>query len=1216
MAQTVCINPPTKSQTSEIVDKVAAEISRRPVSGSAARSIAGGFVGNVIDKQTDMYDEHGVPLFTMVGLLAGTRMGVRATGVAGSAIKTGVDAVVPRRIKELMEIDKLKKNQDMMDAYGYSGNPLDEVEVAGFRGAINGVRTSLAEGRSGVAGFFNSTWVKSQFSTLRELGKASPVANKMISFLSSVPDKIKQMRGDLVVRYNTKYGTGAFEAFTSTKGVEIARPIMDRILAASNIDPTTMDQRRFVQELEESITRLLDTGFGGPNATERNAVTEAYAVKPWAKTFDEQIMARPEIAEYVNTYRDWFSRINRQHLEESTRLLNIATDELKVIVGNREFEGSAFGTIYTKHIPKIVDDFVASNMTWKQYVDSVDGETRNSVAALNEAMTSEREQMRVKVLFNRIRELRTQINGQERLHHAYVPHLEDKQKMASIKRRLLERGEIRPDGVGGDESVRGLPTFDDWVERKYYQTNYGNDRKLYAEDGELTDYSVKAFSGIKQAETRFNTQLSNMASTGKITAEQYREATTRLKEFVKKGRRSNADGTMRDYYYLEAPQGLSFNPFEEANDKAFKVFSAQHRANKFDVKKSSRIDYQRKLDMPYEFRQTNLERVATGYANDVAPRLHSYKNNIYDVTDFHKHWITPLQRDLANSPIVHDAEKIANRVAGIYNTSMRVNNFNSPDDMQSFEKMARVSNVWRNLMATAYQYGIGFYNLFEHAVQTPTLTSWDAYGNTMRLFGTNRAAANAMADTILDFKVLDMQLKGQGGNYVTFDDIGTTTWAERTLEQTANFSANFSVSKYLGRGLGIDVERGGLLRIAFDGFMGGNAMSTAINGHASLYELRKLTEAYNVLRNIPEGQPKIARVNGRRYNIGDVERKLANLGIDETNINGYMEPRTQSFLKDFMENIEAGRRLTPDEIEDNANSLQYILTVLNTSTENYQATNQFFRPEKAMTPGGRLAYQYSTYSYNQILQNVQRRIRFPIDNWRNSIPETAQNESMAKILYYYNTGDFDALRGMGLTNKHIQDFPADAYNQAFKFFAGAVGMSIAGHATVDTFRDVVANPFKDREDQWARLRRRTIVNPLAPKSEQMTFTELESFGEWMTQFPMYLAGVTIDTGLMGRFDAFYSTYGRQSLLDLTPVTRAANDLYRDMNKVVSGGVPELSNTLSDVALRNSLRYFPVVGASPFSEVRGVVRSRLLEDPKTRRPTLDGGPITPQNILPR
>jgi hypothetical protein len=73
------------------------------------------------------------------------------------------------------------------------------------------------------------------------------------------------------------------------------------------------------------------------------------------------------------------------------------------------------------------------------------------------------------------------------------------------------------------------------------------------------------------------------------------------------------------------------------------------------------------------------------------------------------------------------------------------------------------------------------------------------------------------------------------------------------LEGGANLSANFSLTKYLGRGLkyvglGFDVENTGLFRIAFDGFMGGNAMSTAINAHASMNELRKLTQIYKAVR--------------------------------------------------------------------------------------------------------------------------------------------------------------------------------------------------------------------------------------------------------------------------------------------------------------------------------------------------------------------------------
>ena len=1215
----VCINPPTPQQQAQVVDQVAERLPS-DIPRSLARSIAGGFVGNVIDNQLDPYDEGGMPIFTALGLLAGSRTGIRATSFAGSKIRAGVDAVVPAEYKRFADADGLARKQQEMDAWGAKILATDTANVNGFTRAINGVRNSLASGREGVDGFFQSGWVRSQFSTLRAIAKNAPIAHKMSQFFVDLPNQIKIMKGDMQQAYNARFGTDAFEQYVPTKGVPMAREIMKSIADQVGIDQNTLTDDKVRSELMEAIMRIRDTDLGG-DVVRRKGVDQAYMDNPWKRAFDDALIQDADFRAFSDNIKDFFLRAENEIKQNLVRSMDEAIDEIAVIVKGPDFK-TPHKTLYRESLHDLLKDFRASKMSWKQYLESSSKDQNNLATEILTSLNQESSDSRVSILFNRVRELQTKVNSQDSFSGAYIPHTEDHRKMRVLKQRMLERGQLRPDGAAtdlrpGDEGY--LPTFDEYVERKTYQVNYGNDRRLYAEDGQMADMNLKTYRSSSEAKSDFNRLLTQKRANGEISEQQYATAVRMRDSFLRTGRKADKDGNMSDFHYLEAPENFEFNLFDTNNRAAFKVFSGQYRLKGFDVKKSARIDYQRKVDMPYEFRQTDIYSVMNGYANDVAPRLHSMKNGIYDIADFRSKWIGTLRNQLGNSPAAQHAEEVAERIQSIYNASMRVSSFDTLEKMNSYEKMARVSNLWRNVMATAYQYGIGFYNLFEHAVQTPTLTSWRSYANTMGLFATNRKAANAMADTLLDFKVIDLQMKTNNGNLDYIEDIAGKTWAENALEKTAQGVSNFSLSKYLGRGIGVDVEKAGLLRIAFDGFMGGNLMSTAINTQASLYEVRKLTEVYQALKQIPEGQPQQVRMHGHRYNIGTVERKLADLGIPPEELNGFMDARTQSFLKDFMENIEAGRKLTPEEIHDNRDAIRYLQTIMNHTTENYQATNQFMRPEKSLTPGGRLAYQYSTYSYNQVFQNYQRRIKFPIEDWSAKLPENLRSRmSIGKMLYHYNTGDMEALRKIpGMTDELIQTLPADAYNHYAKFFGAAVGISVLGHMSVDTFRDVVANPWKDEDERWSRLNRRTIVNPLAPQSEQFTFAEMRDDFQGSDVFALasYFAAMTIDTGLTGRLDAFYSSYGKQSLLDLTPVTRAANDAYRDMQRVATGGVDEFSTSLTNVAIRNSLRYLPVVGSSPFSEVRAIAQSKLLDDPRAATVRIDGAPMLPQTILP-
>lgn len=1221
MASTVCINPPSPQQVQSASQKLIDELSRKSIPIAYTRAIAGAVVGNIIDGKMDPYDEGKVPIFTVLGALAGTRTGIRATGAVGSGIKTAVDATMPRQIKEWMQLDDLKRTQDYLDGYGATINANDVENVRGFKSAMRETTKALAAGRNGIEGLFASNWVRSQFAKLRDIAKNAPTANKISTFMKDLPNQIKQMKANVQLEYNAKNGVNAYDQFISGPGMEIGRRAMDKIMKMAGSNAVEIDDRRLMAEIQESIYRMMDTGMGETTFNRRDlsaGVRDVYANKPWTQAFDQELIADPKILEFVKTTRDFYSRVNDSYKELASSFIQRKADELAVLLRDKNADDSVHASVY-KQTMRFVDDFRESGMSWNQYFKSLDGtDDYDAIATTLRAFADESpEHNRVVQLFHQIRDLQTKMNHQRELDRAYIPHTEDRQKMTELKRRMIANGEVRKEGDLSDAN-KELMTFEEHVERRIYDLNYGGDRKLYSEDNELLDFSVKNFSSAKRAKEDLKRILNTNRADGVIGIDEYRKALNDLDSFVKEGVRQSRDGAKK-IFYIEAPEQYA-NVLEQINRGAFSNFVSKSRAKQFDVKKSSRMDFQRKLDLPYEFRQTDIYTINNSYANDVAPRLHSMKNGIYDEMDFRHQWITPIQRELGAATESIEAEKVANEIMGIYNTAMRVNNFKTPADLVSFEKQARFANAWRNMMAMMYQYGISFYNAFEHAVQTPTLTSWRSYLGTMGTFAFSPRVANRWAEAMLDYKVATNQLKTHGGSLQYFEDVGGLGPAQQLLERAAHFSSDFSVTKYIGQKSPIkfNVEDFGLFRIAFDGFMGGNMMSTAINARSSLVELRKLTQAYQAIQSLEAGAAQVVQVDGVRYNIGEVRRKLSMLGIDDTNINGYMDPRTQSFLNEFMATMDSGSRLTSEQLMENQKAFGYIQTVLHNTTENYQATNQFFRPEKAMQPTGRLLYQYSTYSYNQLLQNYQRRINFPIEEWSSALPENLKRENVAKLLYYYNTGNFDKLRGMGFTNEMIQTFPADAYSHIAKFFVGAVGVSALGHMSVDAFRDVIANPFKeDRDDRWRRMNRRATVNIFAPKNEQYTFGDLVDgqYSPDIMHLVQYAAATLMDSGMAGRYDAFFSSYERQSITDLTPLTRFINDGYKDVQQVFRGGVSELSDTMTDVAVRNAIRITPIVASSPFSETRSILQQYILNKDEGGRLRVDGQPIVPQLVIP-
>jgi hypothetical protein len=55
------------------------------------------------------------------------------------------------------------------------------------------------------------------------------------------------------------------------------------------------------------------------------------------------------------------------------------------------------------------------------------------------------------------------------------------------------------------------------------------------------------------------------------------------------------------------------------------------------------------------------------------------------------------------------------------------------------------------------------------------------------------------------------------------------------------------------------------------------------------------------------------------------------------------------------------------------------------------------------------------------------------------------------------------------------------------------------------------------------------------------------------------------------------------------VTRLIDDGYKDIQSVINGGLGDLNETTSKVAFKNALKYTPILGGSPLSEIRKVVQ---------------------------
>jgi len=1192
--KTICNVPPNQTDIDEATETVTKAMADSPVSRSFIRSVAGAYVGNLIDKARAEDDEDVEPLFTVLGLMAGTKTGVKATRNVLTKAKSLIPASAKTEFDRIVEADKLAREIEDAELFGMRVDPHNKADIRQVKEINAGIRDSLRRGRNVVSDFFNSSYIQSQFSYLKSIERFAPSAKKLSQFLQSIPTEIRRLKTGLQDVYDGDRGAGAFEKFTNELGPEKVKTAYQK-LGYENAISTAQAK----SEMHGAIWRLLHTGRLGGKPTDRLNVLDYYTRQPAKQALDNELLSDPQFVQYAQTYQNWFrsnnERILKSYNEQIQKDHKNITDVLDSMVSNDQ------DRLLSQNLRPIVDAFINSDMTWMQFKQSIEGTPlQRNLVVIKDQLKNQYQNHNANYLFGRIKDTKNRKAHHNTHEGAYVPQYEDSGKMKSLYEKMKAEGR-----------VANKDQFDEYVANEYWKLNRG-DKRLYAvEEGVTTqelDYAVKSFNSQKAAKTYIDNLLKR--NLGVLTQKQINDATRVIDSFIKEGKKIDSYGEQIKTFYLESPASLDFNIFEETNRSAFKTYFQRGSHNlSLDIKPSSRLDRMRRLEMPVEFAETNMEKIFNQYANDVAPRLAGIEKGIMDEFDL-RQLFTPIQKELEKFPnAIESTQKVQERMIDIYNTTMRINQFGTLSQADSFQQQARFANVFRNMMAMAYQWGIGFYNIFEHAVQSPLLTSWDAYSKTMKAFFTNPREAEAFAEYIQARHIINNQLSSQGGNYDLYAVEGSN-FLEKITEGGANLSANFSFTNSIGRLVRKDYQAPGLMRLALGSFVEGNIMSTAINSSAALHHAKFLSDVYRQL----QGNPNVL-IGGKRWNMEEVMREFSYLGINEDNIRGFMNENTQKFLYDFMGTMKAGQQLTSKQLKDHASDLTYLDTIMNYATESYQATNPLFRPEKAMTPSGRLMFQYSTYGYNQILQNVQMRIRQPLQQWTDQLPEQVRNQSILKFHYHYGKGNFDELKRLGYTDEMINSYPVGAMSHAIKYLS-AMGVATAGNFSIDSFRDLVAYPFKeDEQDQWKRVNRRKIINPLAPKSEQMTIAEaFEEFnlGDVLLLF-QYLSGMAVDTGLLGRFDAFYSSYGKQSIVDLTPITREANTLYKELQLIGRGGLEDISDTMSGATLRTMMRYFPVLSSSPFSEARGVVQKKLLEDPRAATIRLDGKPLIPSNI---
>lgn len=895
------------------------------------------------------------------------------------------------------------------------------------------------------------------------------------------------------------------------------------------------------------------------------------------QNLDRFLLEDSDFITYAQSYRRTMRSIKKEVFDISQAQLKEKLDLLgnSVIVNQRQIA--------------LLRSFVNTKLTAKQFAKRLPEEDQ---AAFNEVIKLSTQPGYE--LLKTVREIHKSRKAFSELGDSYVPQMYNRNKMQTIHNKLI----ANKIGEGMDKR-QATEYADQEMFKQFLEVN-----RLNKKTDRLAKYDSESGQLVEQV---FKSQKAALAELERIYQlnPELMGSQPNLRGFVKDIEITvDIDGDIKQNtrYIIDLPEEIQnvvqVSEYRKIYDD-FMVGSV--------VKNSNFLERPRKWELPMQWAETDFDKILYRYSQDAGPRMHMTRNGIWGDADLNR-MITKIRQELVEKGIDDDLiGKYTNRIKNIYNVQTGIlrnvmQHTNPTDRLAELNKhmnFENLSSTVRNLNFAAYGWGISILDTFQPLVFSPLLSSWSSVKGAFKAITFNRQGLENL-ERLGEIYGLSMRKVEAFRPQNEFDFEHAAVLNQRGVKRAkaqqlssmaSDFVANASftrglvwgANKMTGNMFNIDVDNWGIAKLAFNNFYGVNSVSTTMNWFAGIIEAQGLSKIYKQLQldNAP------SMINGMTRD--DVVRKFTQIGISEDRIAGFV--RDSDNFDNMVKTLTADKPLNIDSLKQNPRLYNDLESIMQTMTDAYHGKNKMFRPETWSTPWGRIISQFSVYPFNFALQTTQRKIATPIKAFNKALnageygnTKSIGNYEIPRVLYYMSTNNKKALYDMGFTDAAIQAFPVDSYTNIIKTIT-ATNLAAASFITRDAVYDIIDFPFNDAagEEQWQRVQRRSLVNAYAPSEAQFTWGDVVT-GSGMSPTDYFTAirgyaGYMADTGTFGLVgNLFFNPFAARDGITAYSISASrTSDIIKSINRITTGDLNKLPNTMSDEGIDFILGNAPLLG---------------------------------------
>lgn len=1182
----------SKSNTEDkpTVQQIAEKLQDNNIQKSIAYSIAGGVVGSMADEDGEFA---GSFWGGAAGLLLGTPR-VRSK-IATTFNKTTDDKGKDAYDKAAVSVTRQEKYNTRFDnakSNGYKGAYDDERSLKEFEDNQRELDAARERGESGWFKFFDTTFFKSIKSYLEDMG---PTGSRLAKTLASFEDAPRQMYGAFSRIESEVFGEANTKQIIKDTQLNFIKSLDVRI----SDDDALQSFGASVDRIVKYQARIEDGQFkyvGGGSAD------QIYS-DDVLREIDEALLRDEQANKIVDVTKRFYE-------EESGRAVRAIESQIS----------EEFDKIGSVEVRNYLNNIYDSGMTFKQFESSIEN-NEELLKVFKKVKTGDwgtkQSQSVNKDSVKRIKSLIEDRYRFKQLEGKYVPQKWSSVKESAEKKKWMERNK-------NDFESRGLNSQQIDNEWEFYKGSrilaLNNDKWVKMEvsdDG--VDLHRQYFSSYSEAKAELERYIDSMreGEPRRIVRNDISDEYN-IKDYIGVKQTSKGEKhylTTPEYRKDIFPNGL----FEQHNaakyadiNQAFVTANLAGRSNFFDRP--------RLADVPTEFRETNLEKLAKFYSDDMGVRVKAIENGMYDSNSIRENWLKNIQTELKERGVTGD--KLDKKIRDVEQTISTMQGLRgerkialSEADRQSLlaetkqkAKNDSLLNSLAKLATGSFNYATTLYSMFTPMILGPFIGSWKGIAREYKngVFAPKRFSRElkAFTDELEKMNIIQKKFQAYAPEYkdqYKAEMLGDTSSFRRKLSESSDSWVDFTANLSLARVAGVDPERLGIMRLAVGNMLD---ISGAEAGLTTMGVFTHVEDLIKAGRQIIEEGADGANIGRTRYTYSSLRREFEQLGIDD--MERFVRHGSEfTKFSQYMRGNESVKAINPKLYKD-------YIGLTNRIIDQYHGRTKMSRPlDWVNNVWGRALSRYSVYAQNFGVQTTATRIYRPLREWSDRYKMKDESFPMFRLAYAASRGDdatFKKVFGDQWEDAY-NDFPVDAVNSFFKIFGTlAVGkaMMITRGGILD-MTEITTNEALGNDDYeaWRLVNKELTLGTDADTGEAFTFGDVFSGDvQGYDLFKAFTGSMAMDMaqlGYGGRWAQVFSNdlqYTQGGIAEMTPLTGLPNDAFERV-----GGLLHAED-YRDVP-RNAAREitdFLGLRATPFGTMsgarQGIVNS-VFQKPKNR-----------------